>query len=47
MLGMIESLNLGTTSGIVLCEVTRQRRAYQARYRRSRQRRPIDSPDGS
>jgi tRNA (guanosine-2'-O-)-methyltransferase len=33
MVGMIESLNLGTTSGIVLHEVTRQRREYQRRYR--------------
>lgn len=34
MFGMIESLNLGTSSGIVLYEVTRQRRAYHSRYRR-------------
>ena len=33
MLGMIESLNLGTTSGIVLYEITKQRRAYQRMYR--------------
>jgi tRNA (guanosine-2'-O-)-methyltransferase len=33
MFGMIESLNLGTSSGIVLYEVTKQRRAYQSRYR--------------
>lgn len=33
MFGMIESLNLGTSSGIVLYEVTRQRRAYQSKYR--------------
>jgi tRNA (guanosine-2'-O-)-methyltransferase len=33
MYGMIESLNLGTTSGIVLYEVTKQRREYQKRYR--------------
>ena len=32
MLGMIESLNLGTTSGIVLYEITKQRRAYQRLY---------------
>jgi tRNA (guanosine-2'-O-)-methyltransferase len=32
MLGMIESLNLGTTSGIVLYEITKQRRAYQRMY---------------
>jgi tRNA (guanosine-2'-O-)-methyltransferase len=33
MVGMIESLNLGTTSGIVLHEVTKQRREYQSKYR--------------
>ena len=33
MLGMIESLNLGTTSGIVLYEVTKQRRAYMRKYK--------------
>lgn len=33
MFGMIESLNLGTSSGIILYEVTKQRRAYQSRYR--------------
>lgn len=33
MFGMVESLNLGTSSGIVLYEVTKQRRAYQSRYR--------------
>ncbi|MAE49200.1 rRNA methyltransferase [Candidatus Pacearchaeota archaeon] len=32
MFGMIESLNLGTTSGIVLYEITKQRRAYQRKY---------------
>jgi len=32
MFGMIESLNLGTASGIVLYEVARQRREYQSRY---------------
>ncbi|HYF22542.1 MAG TPA: RNA methyltransferase [Caulobacteraceae bacterium] len=32
MFGMIESLNLGTSSGIVLYEVTKQRRAYQSRF---------------
>ena len=35
MFGLIESLNLGTTSGIVLYEITKQRRAYQAKYRRA------------
>lgn len=33
MFGMIESLNLGTTSGIVLYEVTKQRREYQSQYK--------------
>ena len=35
MFGMIESLNLGTTSGIALYEITKQRRAYQAKYKRA------------
>ena len=39
MFGMVESLNLATSSGIVLYEVTKQRRAYQSKYRRSNQRR--------
>ncbi|MDF7777158.1 RNA methyltransferase [Sphingomonas sp. AOB5] len=38
MFGMVESLNLGTSSGIVLYEVTKQRRAYQSRYRLRDQR---------
>ena len=33
MFGIIESLNLGTSSGIVLYEITRQRRAFQDRLR--------------
>lgn len=33
MFGMIESLNLATSSGIVLYEVTKQRRQYASRYR--------------
>lgn len=33
MFGMIESLNLGTSSGIVLYEVAKQRRAYQSKFR--------------
>lgn len=41
MFGMIESLNLGTTSGIVLYEVTKQRREYQSKYKRSGKRREI------
>lgn len=39
MYGMIESLNLGTTSGIVLYEVTKQRREYQSKYKRAGKRR--------
>lgn len=38
MFGMIESLNLGTSSGIVLYEVTKQRREYQSEFRRSRRK---------
>jgi tRNA (guanosine-2'-O-)-methyltransferase len=41
MFGMIESLNLGTSSGIVLYEITKQRRAYQTKYRRAGKRQPI------
>jgi len=40
MFGMIESLNLGTTSGIVMYEITKQRREYQAKYKRAGKRRP-------
>ncbi|HLF70296.1 MAG TPA: RNA methyltransferase [Actinomycetota bacterium] len=44
MFGMIESLNLGTTSGIVLHEVTKQRREYQRKYRwRKKRGRRIDA----
>lgn len=42
MFGMIESLNLGTTSGIVLYEVTKQRREYQRMYRKRNKRVPIN-----
>ena len=35
MFGMIESLNLGTTSGIVLYEIAKQRREYQEKYKRA------------
>lgn len=38
MFGMIESLNLGTSSGIVLYEVTKQRREYQSKYQMRNQR---------
>lgn len=38
MFGMIESLNLGTSSGIVLYEITKQRREYQSKYKKGRKR---------
>ncbi len=38
MFGMIDSLNLGTSSGIVLYEITKQRREYQSKYRRRKQK---------
>lgn len=41
MYGMIESLNLGTTTGIVLYEVTKQRREYQNKYKRSIRRKSM------
>jgi tRNA (guanosine-2'-O-)-methyltransferase len=41
MFGMIESLNLGTSSGIVLYEVTKQRRAYQSKFKRAGKRMAI------
>ena len=44
MFGMIESLNLGTSSGIVLYEVTKQRREYQSRYRLRDHRGERDTP---
>lgn len=37
MFGMIESLNLGTCSGIVLYEVTKQRRVYQSLFAKRKQ----------
>lgn len=44
MFGMVESFNLGTTSGIVLNEVARQRRAYQSKYRSGRKKGKRASP---
>lgn len=44
MFGMIESLNLGTSSGIVLYEVTKQRREYASKYKKRNRRVPI--PEG-
>jgi tRNA (guanosine-2'-O-)-methyltransferase len=34
MFGFVESFNLGTSSGIVLYEITKQRREYQSQYRK-------------
>lgn len=42
MVGMIESLNLGTTSGIVLYQATKQRREYQSKYRKRNKRVPVN-----
>ncbi|MEM7641707.1 MAG: RNA methyltransferase [Pseudomonadota bacterium] len=49
MYGMIDSLNLGTSSGIILHEVTKQRRLYQSLYRKKGKRKPIrpDPADGA
>lgn len=44
MFGMIESLNLGTSSGIVLYEVAKQRREYQSRYRLRKHRGERETP---
>ena len=35
MVGIIESLNLGTSTGIVLYEITKQRRKYQNEHKRA------------
>ncbi len=40
MAGIIESLNLGTSTGIVLYEITKQRRAYQKKHKRGRRINP-------
>ena len=44
MFGMIESLNLGTSSGIVLYEIAKQRREYQSKYRLRDRRGERDKP---
>lgn len=44
MFGMIESLNLGTSSGIVLYEVAKQRREYQSKYRWRNRRGERETP---
>ena len=40
MFGIIESFNLATSTGIVLYEVTKQRREYQSNHKRSIKRNP-------
>ncbi len=40
MYGIIESLNLATSTGIVLYEITKQRRAYQNLHKRGRKKDP-------
>ncbi|MGE3745974.1 MAG: TrmH family RNA methyltransferase [Sphingomonadaceae bacterium] len=44
MFGMIESLNLGTSTGIVLYEIAKQRREYQSKYRLRDKRGKRDDP---
>lgn len=44
MFGMIESLNLGTSSGIVLYEITKQRREYQSQYKKGGRRSKRSEP---
>lgn len=49
MFGMVESLNLGTTTGIVLYEITKQRLEYQRKFKRAirnpnQRLKPADSP---
>ena len=45
MFGMIESLNLGTSSGIILYEVAKQRRDYQSKFKKRNRRRSIKAAD--
>ena len=40
MYGIIESFNLATSTGIVLYEVTKQRREYQSKHKRSNKKNP-------
>ncbi len=44
MYGIIESFNLAVSTGIVLYEITKQRRAYQNTYTRGRRRDPAVCP---
>lgn len=45
MYGIIESLNLATSSGIVLYEITKQRRVYQDNNKRGRKKNPPVKPE--
>jgi tRNA (guanosine-2'-O-)-methyltransferase len=50
MAGIVESLNLGTSSGIVLYEITKQRRIFQDDLRAkisAKKREKIDVPNGN
>ncbi len=50
MAGIVESLNLGTSSGIVLYEITKQRRIFQDELRAkisAKKREKIDVPNGN
>ncbi len=40
MFGIIESLNLGTATGIVMYEITKQRREYQKKFKKGRKTDP-------
>ena len=40
MYGIIESLNLATSTGIVLYEITKQRREYQKTHKSARRKNP-------
>ena len=44
MFGIIESFNLATSTGIVLYEITKQRRKYQEKHNRSRKKDPEIKP---
>ena len=44
MFGMVESLNLGTCTGIVFYEITKQRRAYQSLYLKKNKARKLNVP---
>lgn len=43
MYGFIESLNLGTSTGIVMYEITKQRREYQSKHKRAGWKKPAKS----